>query len=150
VDETKDLTDANPEIGAYLAELGALDQEYRDMVKNAVRTEIAVADRFPFTHMAEEYGLSWSAAFDGCTSNVEVPLSVISGMITEVETKKLPVVFHIEFSDMTAVNAVCEQTGAEPLLLHSCHNVTKAELDAGITYLELMRRNLENLKKALY
>ena len=145
VDETEELSEAD----SYLADLGSLDAEYREMTASAARKEIVVADRFPFVYMAEEYGMEYTAAFDGCSSNVEVPLAEINALIDEVKEKKLPAVFYIEFSDRTAVNAVCEETGAEPLLLHSCHNVTKEDFEAGVTYLDLMRRNLENLKKAL-
>ncbi len=145
-DETKYFPDAAED---YAAKLTELDKAYRSMVSSAKRKEIAVCDRFPFTHMAGEYGIAYSAAFEGCTSNVEVPLSVINEMITEVKEKAIPAVFYIEFSDRTAADAVCAETGAVPLLLHSCHNVTKADLDKGVTYLELMTQNLENLKQAL-
>ena len=37
-----------------------------------------------------------------------------------------------------------------PLLLHSAHTVSQAELDAGATYLTLMRGNLKTLREALY
>lgn len=145
-DETKVFPEA---VSAYVADLAALDGEYRAMTETAQRREIAVADRFPFTHMAEEYGIGYSAAFEGCSSNVEVPLTVINDMIGEVKTKELPVVFCIEFSDRTAVDAVCAETGAKALQLHSCHNVTKEEFDGGVTYLDLMTQNLENLTIAL-
>ncbi len=146
IDETQPI----PEDAAdYLASLTALDAAYRHLTENAARREIAVADRFPFTHMAREYGITYSAAFDGCSSNVEVPLSVIGDMIAEVREKSLPAVFYIEFSDRTAVDAVCNETDTMPLLLHSCHNVTRAEFNSGITYLNLMEQNLANLKKAL-
>ncbi len=145
-DETQTFPDM---VSAYIAELTALDGEYRAVTEMAQRREIAVADRFPFTHMAKAYGIGYSAAFEGCSSNVEVPLTVINDMIGEVKAKELPAVFYIEFSDRTAVDAVCAETGAVALLLHSCHNVTKAEFDAGVTYLDLMQQNLENLTKAL-
>ena len=44
---------------------------------------------------------------------------------------------------------IAEETGARPLLLHSCHNVTRREFDSGVTYLELMEQNVTNLKKGL-
>lgn len=147
IDETKV---PSPRVKTYVADLLALDAEYRTAVENAARTEIVVADRFPFTHLAEEYGLSWLAAFDGCSSNTEVPLAVLQNLIQEVREQEIPVVFYIEFSDQTAANAVRDETGAEALPLHSCHNVTKEEFEAGVSYLDLMRQNLENLKKALY
>ena len=44
---------------------------------------------------------------------------------------------------------IAADTGAEALLLHSCHNVTKKEFESGVTYLELMRQNMEALEQAL-
>ena len=44
---------------------------------------------------------------------------------------------------------ICEDTGCEKLLFHSCHNVSADELRAGVGYLELMQKNLEALKEAL-
>jgi len=60
------------------------------------------------------------------------------------------VVFHIEFSEETIADVLCDGTGAKNLLLHSCHNVSQADFDSGVTYLALMRQNLANLKEALY
>ena len=61
----------------------------------------------------------------------------------------LPVVFSIEFSNGKIADAVCDASGAKRLELHSCHNVTAKEFEDGETYVSLMQRNLENLRKAL-
>ena len=58
-------------------------------------------------------------------------------------------VYYLELSSPRVAEIIGEETGAKPLLLHSCHNVTRAELDSGITYLELMEQNVENLRKGL-
>ncbi len=44
---------------------------------------------------------------------------------------------------------ISDETGAQMLLLHSCHNVSQEEFAEGATYLSLMRQNAENLKKGL-
>jgi len=64
--------------------------------------------------------------------------------------EQLPVVFYIEFSTQTVADTLCAATGAQKLQLHSCHNVSQADFDSGVTYLALMRQNLANLKEALY
>jgi len=46
-------------------------------------------------------------------------------------------------------DTVCEATGAQKMLFHTCHNVTKAEFESGATYLSLMQNNVEALKAAL-
>jgi len=47
-------------------------------------------------------------------------------------------------------DAISAETGAKKLLLHACHNVSKQDLDAGLGYLDFMRKNVENLREALY
>ena len=42
---------------------------------------------------------------------------------------------------------IAEETGAEIALLHSCHNPTKEELAAGESYLTLMKKNVQTLKR---
>ncbi|MEG1825512.1 MAG: zinc ABC transporter substrate-binding protein, partial [Cloacibacillus sp.] len=61
----------------------------------------------------------------------------------------IPVVFHIELSNENTTDAICRETGAKKRLLHSCHNLSLAEMQGGVTYIGLMRKNLESLKEAL-
>ena len=62
----------------------------------------------------------------------------------------IPVVLYIELSAHRIADTICEATGAKPMLLHSAHNVTAAEFEAGATYVSLMRANLDTLRAALY
>jgi len=66
-----------------------------------------------------------------------------------VKAENVPVVLHIELSNQKLADTVCEATGAQKRLFHSCHNVTKAEIESGVTYLSLMQENLIVLKEAL-
>ena len=97
----------------------------------------------------ENVGLSYYEALQGCSSNEEVSLSTVSFLIDRVKAEHLPGVFYIEFSDERIADTIAKATGCETWLLHSCHNVSKADFEAGVTYLELMQRNLHNLKKAV-
>ena len=62
---------------------------------------------------------------------------------------KLPAVYYLELSSHRVAEIIGEETGAKPLLFHSCHNVTRREFDEGITYLQLMEQNVNNLKIGL-
>ena len=53
---------------AYAGQLQALDAEYQTMTETAERSTIVVADRFPFRYLAEDYGLTYYAAFPGCSA----------------------------------------------------------------------------------
>jgi zinc transport system substrate-binding protein len=47
-------------------------------------------------------------------------------------------------------DVIVAETGARKLLLHACHNVSRRDFEAGLGYLDFMRRNAENLRQALY
>lgn len=135
---------------AYLDELRTLDADLTAMVAGGVRNTILFEGRFPFRYLCEDYGIDYYAPLSGCSSDTEVSLSTISFLLDKLKTESLPVVFHIEFSAETIADVLCDGTGAKNLLLHSCHNVSQADFDGGVTYLSLMRQNLANLKEALY
>lgn len=134
---------------AYADALTALDAEFHEMTESAARKTIVVADRFPFLYLADDYGLTWHAAFSGCSSDTEPALATINELIETVKSESIPAVFVIEFSDARTAGAVAYETGAEILTLQSAHNVTREEFRSGITYLDLMRQNLEALRTAL-
>ena len=107
------------------------------------------AERFPFRYLCDELGLTYYAALPGCSSNEEVSLSTDSYLIDRVREERLPGVFTIEFSDGRIAQTIADATGCEVWMLHSCHNVSREDFAAGVTYLDLMRANLESLKKAV-
>ena len=46
-------------------------------------------------------------------------------------------------------DAIETDTGAKPLQFNSCHNITQKQFDSGVTYVDLMKKNVNNLKIAL-
>ena len=133
----------------YLAQLEELDAQFREIVENGVRKTIVMGDRFPFRYLVEEYGLDYYAAFPGCASQTEPSAATLAFLIDKTKEEEIPVVFHMELSNEKVADVICESTGAEKRLLHSCHNVTKDDFDSGVTYLTLMEQNAQNLKEAL-
>ena len=134
---------------AYVAQLEALDQSFQDVVNAASSRTVVFADRFPARYFTEEFGLRYYAAFPGCSAETEPSAATIAALIDHVKAENIPVVFYIELSNQQMADTVCEATGAQKMLFHTAHNVTKAEFDAGATYLTLMQGNLESLKAAL-
>lgn len=137
-------------LAEFKVELDSLNEDFKSMVDGAARKTVVFGDRFPFLYLAKEYGLDYYAAFPGCASNTEASAATVAFLINKVREEKIPAVFSIEFSNGKIADAVAEPTGAKRLELHSCHNVTKDEFDSGETYISLMRKNLANLKEALY
>lgn len=133
----------------YSKKLSLLDSKFQNIVDNAKRKTIIFGDRFPMRYFADEYGLKYYAAFPGCSSETEPSAATVSFLIDKVKAEKIPVVFSIEFSNGKVADTICEDTRAKKLTFHSCHNVTQEQFDSGVTYIDLMNQNAENIKEAL-
>ena len=133
----------------YIKKLDKLDQEFKNVVDNGKRKEIIVGDRFPFLYFADAYGLTYYAAFPGCSTDTEPNANTIAFLTDKVKKDKIPVVFHIELSNEKVCDSICESTGAKGELLNAVHNVSKKDFEAGVTYIDLMEHNVKALKEAL-
>jgi zinc transport system substrate-binding protein len=145
--ENSSVYGANTE--AYLSKLQDLDKEFREVTAREKRNTIVIGDKFPFRYLADEYGLDYRAAFSGCSTDTEPSAKTIAYLIDKVRTEGIPVIYYLELSSHRVSEIIAEETGAVPLLLHSCHNVTRQEFDGGVTYLQLMEQNVINLRKGL-
>lgn len=126
-----------------------IDAEFKELIQNAKRHEIIVADRFPFRYFVDEYDLKYYAAFPGCAEQSEASATTVTFLINKVKADHIPAVLTIELSNQNIAKTISEATGAKILTLNSAHNISKDDFDAGKTYLDIMRENIEVLKEAL-
>ncbi len=134
---------------SYLAQLEQLDQAFREVVDSARRCTLVFGDRFPLLYFCKTYGLEYRAAFHGCAGDTEPSLATLKYLIDKVSAEKIPVVYTIELSSQKIADAIAETTGAQVRTFHSCQTVSRAEFDAGATYLSLMWQNVDVLKEGL-
>lgn len=130
----------------YVAEIAQVDKDLHQAIDGKI-SEIVVADRFPFRYFADEFGLKYAAAFSGCSEQTEASAKTISFLINKVKQEKIKKIYKIELSNGKIAETVSKDTGAEVLELHSAHNVTADDFSKGVTYVDLMKRNLVALSK---
>jgi len=133
----------------YCAQLAALDTQLRALRADAARTTLVFADRFPLLYFCEEYGLDYRAAFHGCSTDTEPSLATLKYLIDKVNAEHIPVVYTIDLSSQKIAEAVSKCTGASIGRLWSMQTVSRADFDAGETYVSLMQRNYDALKGGL-
>lgn len=133
----------------YISQLKELDNEFRTIVENAKINEIIFADKFPLQYFAKEYGLKYYAAFPGCGSDMEPSAKTIGFLVDKIKEDNIKAVFYLELSSHIVADAIETDTGAKPLQFNSCHNITQKQFDSGVTYIDLMKENVNNLKIAL-
>ena len=136
---------------AYCKRLGALDHAYAEAVANGKRKTILVADRFPFRYLADDYGLTYFAAFSGCSAESEASFKTVAFLAKKVDELQLPVILVIEGTKHKIAETVKRTTKAKDqriLTLDSLQS-TGGETAKTTRYLDVMTRNLEALKAAL-
>ncbi len=133
----------------YCAQLVELDKQIRQITKKASSHRIYFGGRFALHYFFHEYGLEEIAAYDSCGEEAEPNAKRIANIIEMMQENHAKVIFYEELVDPKAARIISRQTKAEVLLFHSCHNVTKEEMEEGATYLSLMKQNAKYLKKAL-
>lgn len=133
----------------YTALLFDLDDSFREILSSSKRNTLVFGDRFPFRYFTERYGIEYYAAFPGCAEETEASISTVTFLIDKIKQEQIPVVLYPELSNHRLADTIAEETGAKALMLHSCHNVTQEDFNNGITYIELMKNNVEVLREAL-
>lgn len=133
----------------YIAKIKKIDEEIKDILINAKRNDLVFADRFPFRYFVDEYNLNYRAAFSGCSSETEASAKTIAYLVDYVKNNNIPVVLYIELSNQKLADTLVEETGAKKMEFQSVHNVTEKEFKNGITYVDIMEKNILTLKEAL-
>ena len=137
---------------AYDAKITALSEQYQAAVDTGKTKTLLFGDRFPFRYLTDDYGLDYYAAFVGCSAETEASFETITFLADKVDELGLKSIMQIETSDGAIAKTIVDNTKTkdqEILTLDSIQGVTAERIKAGETYLSIMERNLEVLKKAL-
>ncbi|MCR5428728.1 MAG: metal ABC transporter substrate-binding protein [Lachnospiraceae bacterium] len=136
----------------YNEKLKALDAGYKAAVDGASAKTVLFGDRFPFRYLTDDYGLSYYAAFVGCSAETEASFETVVFLANKLDELGLKAVLTIETSDQKLAKTIKENSKSadqEILMLDSMQSTTSKDIKAGATYLSIMEKNLEVLKKAL-
>ena len=136
----------------YTERLAALDAEYQAAVDAASVKTLLFGDRFPFRYLADDYGLSYSAAFVGCSAETEASFSTIVFLADKVDQLGLNAICQIESSDGAIARTIQENTRSRDqavLTFDSMQSTTSRQVADGADYLAIMAQNLDVLKAAL-
>ena len=137
---------------AYIQKLDDLDKEYEAVVTSAAKKTIVFGDRFPFRYLADDYGLSYYAAFPGCSAETEASFETITFLAEKMDELELSKILVIENSDKKIAKTIIDNTATknqEILVMNSLQSVTSKKIEEGVSYVSIMQENLEILKQAM-
>jgi zinc transport system substrate-binding protein len=102
--------------------------------------------------MVDDYGLSYYAAFVGCSAETEASFETITFLAGKVDELSLSSIMTIEGKDHKIAETIRDNTKTKDqniLTLDSMQTTTSEDVANGTTYLSVMEGNLEVLKEAL-
>lgn len=145
--KNKEIYKSNSE--KYIIKIKDVQAKIKEIVDNKKRDRLVFGDKMPMQYFLNEYGLTASAAFNGCSTETEPSAKTITYLVNKVKEENIPVVLYIELSTGKTAKSIAEETGARAMQIQTLHNISKSDFENGETYVSLMEKNLDVLKKAL-
>jgi len=150
--DTTHATEYHMNAGLYIAKISALDAQYRAAMDSATHKTVLFGDRFPFRYLVDDYGIKYFAAFVGCSAESEASFETVAFLANKMDSLALPAIFTIDGGNGKIAQAVLaaskKSKAAEVLTLNSMQSIKTSQMDSA-NYLDIMRENLEVIKKAL-
>lgn len=148
--ENEAVYQANTE--AYLQKLAQLDAAYTEATAQGSRDTLVFGDRFPFRYLMDDYGLSYYAAFAGCSAETEASFETVIFLANKLDELSLGTIMTLEGSDGKLAKTIADTAKAQDiqiLSMDSMQSTTQKDVRDGATYLSIMEKNLDVLIRAL-
>ncbi|HET6784684.1 MAG TPA: zinc ABC transporter substrate-binding protein [Erysipelotrichaceae bacterium] len=133
----------------YLSKLDELDDAYVDLFSRVKTNKLIYGGHFAFGYLSSRFNIDILSPYSGYSPDAEPSVSSLSELLDTMNTYEIKVIFYEELIDPKIARIISEQTNATIDVLHGGHNISKEEMDQGITYFDLMYANIEKLKGAL-
>ena len=137
---------------SYKSKLNELDNDYKTMVDNSTIKTILFGDRFAFRYLVDDYNIDYYAAFTGCSAEIEASFETVQFLASKIDELKLKYVLKLEGSNHKIAETIVANTkdkNQEILEMNSIQSIKDKDIENGVTYLSIMKDNLNVLAKAL-
>lgn len=145
--ESEDVFSENAD--ALKHKLETLDGEFRQTVQNAGDKKIFFGGRFAYKYFTDAYRLKYETVYNSCTTDVEPSSKTVAKITDDIKQSGAKYIFHEELADPKVARSIAEATGCDLAEFSTAHNLSKEDFEKGLSFTDIMERNLENLKKGL-
>ena len=132
----------------YTGHLDELDKRYRTTLASCRSRELVYGGHYAFGYLAARYGLNYRAA-QGVAPDAEPSARDLVALVDQIRKDHISHVFYEELTSPKIAETLARETNAQLLLLNAAHNIARDQRDQGVTFYQIMVRNLENLKTGL-
>jgi zinc transport system substrate-binding protein len=132
----------------YISVIKQLDVDFASAIGQCKKKVLVHGGHYAFGYLASRYGIKYIAA-QGFSPDSEPGPAQIIQLIKVMKEYDVSYIFYEELIEPKVAKSISKETGAEMIMLHAGHNISKDEFDSGRTFTDLMRINLESLKLGL-
>jgi zinc transport system substrate-binding protein len=130
-----------------VAELKALDRQFRDGLADCERREI-VTSHAAFGYLADAYELE-QVALSGLSPEAEPSARAVESLVDEVKALGATTIFFETLVSPRLAQTVAREAGAETAVLDPLEGLSADRIADGADYFSIMRENLRALRKGL-
>jgi zinc transport system substrate-binding protein len=147
IDSTNaDTYSSNSQI--LVAQLTELDENYANTLAQCEEDTVIIAGHSAFGYLTERYGLIQEAAQE-FSPNAEPSSTRVVELIELINEKGAGAVFTEELLSDRLAQTISTETGAQVIQITPAGNISRADLDANITFIDIMESNLESFATGL-
>lgn len=128
--------------------LTQLDTEYTNTLSKCSSKNILQAGHRTFEYLAKKYNLGYITT-EELSPNSDTSAQDIAKLVQEVKKNKAKAIFSEELIEPRIANTISNETGVPVLQLNGAHNISSEQLKSGISFIDIMKKNLENLSIGL-
>lgn len=133
---------------ALKTQLVALDQRYQNGLSTCTTRKLLHGGHYTFGYLAGRYGLEYHA-LSGISSDAEPSAERMVALVRAIKSSGSTYLFAEELLSPRLTETLAQEAGVGVLMLHGAHNLSRDDQSQGVTFFDLMGRNLERLQKGL-
>ena len=134
-------------LAQFRSQVEELDNFFKETLQTVKRREFVVT-HLSFGYVAKRYGLT-QMAISGLTSHAEPSPAQMKDLVEFARLHQIRYIFQEPLATSRLAEALATEVGAKLLTLSPLEGLTPEEEAAGEDYFSVMRKNLEQLAKAL-
>ena len=138
----------NQRASEYQEKLKDLDIAYQTSLENCQSREFIYGGHSAFAYLAKRYNLNYLAA-QGLSPDAEPGVQTLILLSQQAQAQFSPYIFYEEWESSKVAETIASESGAKLKPLNSGHNLSPAQKEAGLTFIEIMENNLSNLRQGL-
>ncbi|HAM50788.1 MAG TPA: zinc-binding protein [Nitrospiraceae bacterium] len=132
----------------YINKLTELDSLYRTTLATCRDREIIYGGHYAFGYLAKRYGLRYLAA-QGVAPDAEPTANDLVKLIEQIKKYKIKYIFYEELTSPKIAEAIAGETNAKMLLLNAAHNLSRDQINQGVSFFDILEKDLDNLRVGL-